>query len=454
MFGSYIKFKYSYKNILTTFFGICSTVFFLILPINVFLYFFVILINVILLTIFNKILFNKKINTYIYINFFCLVFFGLLYASNAYNTYGNFFGTTSDDSFYFYRAMDIMNGIDIGASSLFEYILAFLLKIISYFTNLDKFSVIYLLPFSYTFISLGIESMNHLYCMYHNTALPLKYYCIFIVLNQNIINNCVPLYRESYAIFLFLLGIYYIEKNIKINLIIVTALLFNIRGAFALILVSFYVLRIVYKRKYKLVYIIGILLTFLLAYSIFDYLAPYLSFSGSDISTENLLRSRLSFRTERLTGYFSLLYSNPILRIIYFLFVPNQFVEFHGIYEVVQHVSTWNSVSYSTEMYNWLAILNWITIMILPYTIPRTVIGIINMIKNKEKNTVAFGLFMIYSWALIAVFSMQVRHFTILIILFPIFYGYWNKTKTKLLNQICNILTLSSYLMIFILNII
>ena len=453
MINFYVKSNYTYKTALMTFFYVFSLIFLVSLPVNIFMYIFIVAINIIFLTFLNKMLFKKKIKSYIYLSFFYLICFGLLYAYNAYKGYGNFFGTVSDDSFYFYRSMDIMNGIEIGISSLFEYVSALLLKLISTFISLDELSVIYLLPFSYTLISLGIESMNHLYNIYHNKPLPFKYYVIFIVLNQNIVSNCIPFYRESYAIFLFLLGLYYIEINLKTNLFITTILLFNIRGAFALLLISYFLLRKIYKEKYKSIYIFIFILIFFLVYALFDYIAPYLSFSGANNFSVDLLDNRLSLRTEGMSSSVALLYSNPILRIFYFLIVPNNIIELHGIYDVVQHVSTWNSVSYVIEMTNWLAILNWVTVIILPYTIPRVLFGMINMVKNKDQNVSSFGIFVIYSWILIAVFSMQVRHFAILIILFPIFFGYWNKTKTKFLNQICNILTLSLYLVIFILNI-
>ena len=144
--------------------------------------------------------------------------FNLIAIINAlacYASYGNFFGAYVDDSKYFYRAVDIANGVFIGPTSLYEPILARGIRLLGVVSGDTSRYVVYLLPLNALCMSVAIGVASQVYFQFRNEPMPLKY-LVLACLNINVLSSTVYLYREPLVIMTFFVALIAILKGQRV----------------------------------------------------------------------------------------------------------------------------------------------------------------------------------------------------------------------------------------------
>jgi hypothetical protein len=365
---------------------------------------------------------------------------GLINAISYYMAYGNYFGAYADDSKYFFRAMDISQGIFIGPTSIYEHIISMLIKGLGFVSIDIRNYVVYLMPINIFFISISIGIISQIYMYFRQEKMPFKHLVVILCLNSIVITSSVHLYRDALVILLFYLTIISHLKKKTILSWMFFILTFSLRGAFAVLLLFYKMLDyFIINRKFnKKIILAGTVVGLLFCQLVFDYIVPYVSFFKNNTLyaySSSVLDARTSIRAENLGAAKGFLFSIPILRPLIFFMSPISFVNFSGIAEITQNINTWEAISFNTDITNFLAPFSWFTTLMLPYIIPILLIGIYNLFLSKDREKQSFSLFFIFSWIAISIFSMQVRHLTVLILLYPILFGYGkeyidNKNKT------------------------
>ena len=97
------------------------------------------------------------------------------------------FGAYVDDSKYFYRAVDIANGVFIGPTSLYEPILARGIRLLGVVSGDTSRYVVYLLPLNALCMSVAIGVASQVYFQFRNEPMPLKY-LVLACLNINVLS--------------------------------------------------------------------------------------------------------------------------------------------------------------------------------------------------------------------------------------------------------------------------
>lgn len=446
--------------ILALAFSVTTFIIIILTGVNPLVYFVAYILISILLVFAVKIInlnFKVKIeNRYALISYFVFNLYAAINFIVIKYSYGNYFGIFVDDSKYFYRALDVSRGINIGPVSIYEKIISFSIKFLELFTSNTSEMPVYLVLINIFFLSLTIGILSYIYSYYLEEKMPMKYLVLFIFLNVIVIKNSVYLYRDSIAICFFFLAFISRIQGMRIAFWLFFIATFTIRGAYGILLLFYYILSYLFE-KVKINRKLIIIASFIglgVSYIIFDYLIPYVSFWGNNTLShyaDSVLTSRTEIRADSLGGIKGVLFSSAIIRPIIFLFSPISFAQINLMQTIKQNISSWETIEFSVNYFDWLAPISWFTTVFVAITIPVILSSVIKMYKNSIKKYQVISIFFVFSWIAISLFSMQSRHFVVLILFFPIFYAYHNKVA---INKSVKIYKLITLFLIIIINLI
>lgn len=362
------------------------------------------------------------------IPYFSFNLIAIINALACYASYGNFFGAYVDDSKYFYRAVDIANGVFIGPTSLYEPILARGIRLLGVVSGDTSRYVVYLLPLNALCMSVAIGVASQVYFQFRNEPMPLKY-LVLACLNINVLSSTVYLYREPLVIMTFFVALIAILKGQRVVGAIFLILTFSLRGAFGILLLALVVLvRLSEGRRFdKKVVLVGGLVALLVVAIFFDMVVPYVSFFGNNTLQAyagSVLRARVEQRTERLGGIKGSVFSYAFLRPFVFILSPVTLAAFSSVIDVKQNIGTWETITFEAEVVNLLSPISWFTTCLLLYAVPVILLGVRALYVRGGKSEQVLSLFFVFCWIAICVFSMQVRHLAVLFLLYPVMYEY------------------------------
>lgn len=378
---------------------------------------------------------NKKYIQTALIVFTFAGFFSLLYSYEYMSLYNDSFGPYYDDSLYYFNSI-LLSNFQVGLPpTLFEVVLA-----VPQFISYNLFNVyiphIFLLPINWMLSSFSAVVLLKILSFFFNINKEKEIYILLpILFNYNFIDTAIHLYRDVLMIFFILLFIYNMIVDNKKWTLFFGVCVFFIRGANGVLLLLFYILHYAITIKgysFKKIAFVSIFPILILFYFSGSINSSFFRGGFSNVQSSNLqerLTSRMDYnRLEGEGGSMSLRNSNNIVvKSIYpLVYTFSPFIlETEAKQINVIHSSIEQIFGYSLREFKFSKMYNlpfYFHILSIAFFVIPILYGLFIGLRSQNKYFVILSIFFIIQVLAISIISMQARHRLPIVFLFPVFY--------------------------------